>query len=387
LYGFRKKEGRWAVYRMALDGTMREELVFARPDVDVDTLLFIGRRHRVIGASYVVDTRQTVYFDPELEKLSKALSKALRGQPRIRIVDSSLDENKLLILASGDDDPGVYYILDRKTRELAIFQPVRPQLEGLKLAKMQHVSYPAADGTMIPAYLTLPPEGPSKGLPAIVMPHGGPSARDEWGFDWQVQYYAARGFAVLQPNFRGSSGYGDSWFEENGFKSWPVAIGDITAGGRWLIQQGIADPAKLASVGWSYGGYAALQSAVVDPELFKAIVAIAPVSDLAKLKGEFKWWSNRKIMSDYIGSGPHIEQGSPARHAPRIKAPVALFHGTMDRNVNVDQSRHMAARLKEAGVPHHITIFENRDHSLNDSAIRRQLLSESDAFLRKSMGM
>ncbi|MEI9851159.1 MAG: alpha/beta fold hydrolase [Sphingomonas sp.] len=123
------------------------------------------------------------------------------------------------------------------------------------------------------------------------MPHGGPGARDEWGFDWLAQFFAARGYAVLQPNFRGSAGYGEDWFLENGFKSWRTAIGDVNDGGRWLVGQGIAAPAKLAIVGWSYGGYAALQSAVLDPELFKAIVAIAPVTDLGALKEESRWFT------------------------------------------------------------------------------------------------
>ncbi|KQX19581.1 MULTISPECIES: S9 family peptidase [unclassified Sphingomonas] len=387
VYGFRKKDGRKAIYRRSLDGSLREELVFARPDVDVDGVVHIGRRNRVIGASYATDVRQANYFDADLAKLRESLAKALPKQPNVRIVDSSVDEKKLLIWAGSDDDPGVYYILDRTTKEMAIFQPARPQLEGVRLGEMKPVSYPAADGTMIPGYLTLPAGSAGKNLPTIVMPHGGPSARDEWGFDWLAQYYAARGFAVLQPNFRGSSGYGEDWFLQNGFKSWPTAIGDIDDGARWLIKQGIADPKKLGVVGWSYGGYAALQSAVVDPALFKAVVAIAPVTDLPLLKEDSRWWSDYRIVSDYIGSGPQIQQGSPARNAARIKVPVMLFHGTMDRNVDVEQTRVMDKALTAAGVPHKTVIFENRDHQIEDSEMRAQMLRESDAFLRQSMGM
>lgn len=387
VYGYRKTNGRQALYRLALDGSMKEELVLARPDVDVDGLIRIGRRHRVVGASYATDVRQSVYFDPDLAKLRASLAKALPKQPTVQIVDSSADEKKLLIWAGSDDDPGVYYVLDRATREMAIFQPVRPQLEGAALAKVQAVSYPAADGTMVPAYLTLPSGGAGKNLPAIVLPHGGPSARDEWGFDWLPQYFAARGYAVLQPNFRGSSGYGDEWFQDNGFRSWRVAIGDVADAGRWLVKQGIAAPGKLAIVGWSYGGYAALQSAVVDPALFKAVVAVAPVTDLASLKQDSRWWSNYDLVRDFVGSGPHVVEGSPAQNAARIKAPVLLFHGTMDLNVDVDQSRLMDSRLASAGVPHQLVIFKDRDHYLEDSQMRAQLLRDSDAFLRKALGM
>lgn len=387
VYGFDKEEGRSALYRMALDGSGSRELLLARPDVDVDDVIQIGRRNRVVGATYATDVRKSVYFDEKIAKLRDALSKALPDQPMVSIVDSSLDENKLLIRAGSDKDPGVYYILDRTTKQMATFQPIRPQLEGVKLAEMRPVSFPSADGTMIPAYLTLPAEGTGRNLPAIVMPHGGPGSRDEWGFDWMVQYYAARGYAVLQPNFRGSTGYGDDWFQKNGFRSWPTAIGDVTDAGRWLVKQGIAAPSRLSIVGWSYGGYAALQSAVVDPTLFKAVVAIAPVTDLPALKEDGRWWTTYRLDAAYIGDGPQAIQGSPARRAASIKAPVLMFHGTMDRNVNVEQSKLMDAALKAAGGNSRLVIFNNRDHYIEDNEMRAQMLRESDAFMRKASGM
>ncbi len=387
VYGFRKLNGRQAVYLKALDGTGKEELVFARPDVDVDDLVYIGRRQRVVGATFATDVRQISYFDPDFAKLSTSLAKALPNQPLVSILDSSLDEKKLLIRAGSDSDPGVYYVLDRTSKQMATFQPVRPLLEGVKLAEMKPVTYTATDGTTVPAYLTLPPSGAAKGLPAIVMPHGGPGARDEWGFDWLAQYYAVRGYAVIQPNFRGSAGYGDAWFEENGFQSWKLAIGDVTDAGHWLVKQGIADPSKLAIVGWSYGGYAALQSAVTEPGLFKAVVAVAPVTDLAALKQDSRWWSNYNLVSDFIGTGPHVREGSPAQNAVRIKAPVLMFHGTLDRNVDIEQARIMDSKLQAVGVPHQLVVFDGLDHYLEDSAARARLLRDSDAFLRKSMGM
>src|SRR5206468_8309206 len=161
---------------------------------------------------------------------------------------------------------------------------LRPELEGRQLASVTSVAVPASGGVNIPAYLTLPPSGASKNLPAVVLPHGGPSDRDRWGFDWLAQFLAARGYAVIQPNYRGSSGFGDAWLGEEGFKAWRTSIGDVSAAARWLSSQGIADPKRLAIVGWSYGGYAALQSAVSEPSLYKAVVAVAPVTDLGKLK-------------------------------------------------------------------------------------------------------
>jgi dipeptidyl aminopeptidase/acylaminoacyl peptidase len=219
------------------------------------------------------------------------------------------------------------------------------------------------------------------------MPHGGPSDRDSWGFDWLPQFYAARGFAVLQPEYRGSSGYGDAWYQNNGFKSWRIAIGDVTDAGRWLVSSGIADPRKLAIVGWSYGGYAALQAAVIAPDLFKAVVAVAPVTDLAMLKSESLNWSDNMLRSDFIGSGDHIREGSPAQNAQKIKAPVLLVHGTLDANVNFNQSTTMASRLRAAGGKVQLITFEGLDHQLPDSTARTKLLGESDAFLQSTLGL
>jgi len=386
-YGFKQKDGRRAVYSVTLDDSLREQLVYANPEVDVDELIEIGRHRHVVGASYATDTRKPVFFDPQIQQLLASFQKALPNQ-LLRIVDASGDENRMLLFAGSDADPGVYYIFDRKAHQLQTFLVVRAALEGVKLATMKSIRYPSVDGVMVPGYLTLPPGAESaRGLPAIVMPHGGPSARDEWGFDWLSQFFASRGFAVLQPNFRGSSGYGEAWFRDQGFKSWQLAIGDVLSAGRWLVSQGVADPAKLGIVGWSYGGYAALQSAVVDPSVFKAVVAIAPVTDLAAFKEQYRHWSNFELESAFIGQGAHIHEGSPAEHADKIKVPVLLFHGGFDRNVHIEQSKRMCERLRAAGGKCELVTWEDLDHYLDDSSARTQMLRKSDEFLRVASGM
>ncbi|HEX8574230.1 MAG TPA: S9 family peptidase [Allosphingosinicella sp.] len=385
-YGYRTGEGgRRVLYSVALDGSKTEKAVFAHPEVDVDGTIRIGRAHRVVGATYATERREAVYFDAPLAALGRSLSRALPGLPLIRFVDSSADESKLLLWAGSDTDPGRYYLFDKAGKKLNELMLARPELENVQLAAMKPVRYKASDGTEVPAYLTLPPGSSGKGLPAIVMPHGGPSARDEWGFDWLAQFFASRGYAVLQPNYRGSSGYGDSWYRKNGFQSWRVAIGDVNDAGRWLVAQGIADPSKLAIVGWSYGGYAALQSAVLDPDLFKAVVAVAPVTDLATLVQDSRTFTSHSVVRSFIGSGPHLREGSPAQNAGRIKAPVLLFHGDRDLNVGIRQSRMMQDRLKSESGRSELIVYPGLDHQLDDGAARTDMLRRSDSFLRQAL--
>ena len=385
--GFDYDAGMIGLYSLALDGSKAQRKLLGRSDVDIDAVITIGRQRKVVGASYATERRTIEYFDPALAALGRALTKALPGKPNVDIIDSDDSGTKLLVLAWSDTNPGMFYLLDRKTNKLEELLPVRQELAQVPLAPMKAVTYKAADGTIIPAYLTLPVGSSGKGLPAIVMPHGGPGSRDEWGFDWLVQYYAARGYAVLQPNFRGSAGYGSAWYQQNGFKSWRVAVGDVNDAGRWLNSQGIAAPGKLAVLGWSYGGYAALQSPVLDPGLFKAIVAIAPVTDLERLRKEAEPYSNFSLVNAFIGTGPHVREGSPAQNAAAIKAPVLLFHGTLDQNVGVGESRLMADKLRGAGRTVTYVEFPGLGHQLNDSAARTRLLTESDAFLRKIFGL
>jgi dipeptidyl aminopeptidase/acylaminoacyl peptidase len=383
-YGVKKRDGRYAAISVSLDGKATETTLLARQDVDIDGFATIGRNRRVVGVTYTTDRGEVAYFDPELKKIAIGLARGLKDLPLIRFVDSSQDESKLLLWAGSDVDPGHYYLFEKGTRALTELMLNRTPLLNRPLAAVKAIKVKVADGTEVPAYLTLPPGSDGKNLPTIVMPHGGPGARDEWGFDWLAQFWANRGYAVLQPNFRGSAGYGDTWFQNNGFQSWRTAIGDIDDSARWLVSQGIADPAKLAIFGWSYGGYAALQSAVTEPNLFKAVIAVAPVADLDLLKKESENWSNYRIERDFIGSGPHIEEGSPARQAEKIKAPVMLFHGNFDRNVSIRQSQLMADRLKDAGRPAKYVTYDKLDHYLEDSDARKDMLLKSVDFLRES---
>jgi dipeptidyl aminopeptidase/acylaminoacyl peptidase len=385
LYALKRLDGRYALYRVKLDGSRAAELVASNPKVDIDDVVRAGDGQKVIGYTYSEERRRIVYFDPEYTQLEAALSRALK-LPLVQFVNASADGRKVLLFAESDIDPGHYYLFDKTTKSLGEVAAARPELAKRALAPVKPVTYSAADGTKIPAYLTLPAGSSGKGMPAVVLPHGGPSARDEWGFDWLAQFLAGRGYAVIQPNYRGSAGFGDAWLGENGFKAWRTSIGDVTSAARWLASEGIADPNRIAIVGWSYGGYAALQSAATEPSLFKAVVAVAPISDLGQFKADASHYTSDRMVSAFVGSGPHVAEGSPARHASAISAPVLLFHGTMDENVTVGQSREMADALRDAGKPVEFVEFDGLDHQLEDSGARSQMLAKIGALLDRTIG-
>jgi dipeptidyl aminopeptidase/acylaminoacyl peptidase len=384
-YVLKKLNGRTALYRVKLDGSLATELVHANPQVDVDGVVTANRGARVIGVTFADEQRRIVYFDPDYAALHRTLARALPTMPLIDFGATSADGNLVVVHAGSDSDPGRYYLYNRAARTLNEIMLARPQLENVPLASVRSVTYPAADGVQIPAYLTLPPGREARGLPVVIFPHGGPEARDEWGFDWLPQYFAHLGYAVLQPNYRGSAGYGDQWLQQNGFRSWRTSIGDINAGARWLAGQGIGDPARMAIVGWSYGGYAALQAAATEPSLFRAAVAIAPVTDLQQAKDDFRDYSNARNVSEYIGSGPHITEGSPLRNVRTITAPVLLFHGDRDINVQIVHSQRMDSALRGAGKRSELVTFQGLEHDLADSAARVQMLQRIATFLQTEL--
>ena len=386
LYVLKPLDGRKALYRIRLDGSQSTDLVASNPKVDIDDVIRSANGQKVIGYTYVVEKREVEYFDPEYKGLATALGRAIPNLPLIRFEDASADGNKILMFAGSDNDPGRYFVFDKQSKNLAEIMLARPELENRPLASVKTVAVTVPGGVSIPAYLTVPPGKEAKNLPAVVLPHGGPSARDEWGFDWLAQYLALHGYAVLQPEYRGSAGFGDAWLNKNGFQGWRTAISDVTASAHWLVSTGIADGNRLAIVGWSYGGYAALQSAVTEPSLFKAVAAIAPVTDLELLKQESDAYTNSRLVADCIGSGRQIADGSPLRHASQIKAPVLLVHGDMDINVHSLESEKMEAALKAAGTQVEFLRYKTLDHQLEDSGARTEMLTKIGQLLDRTIG-
>lgn len=385
VYGLERLDGRDALFTVKLDGTGTHTLVAKNDKVDVDGVVRLDRGMPVIGYTYSDERKHTVYFDPKYRSLANALSAALPKSPLIYFQSASADESKLLIHASSDTDAGAYYLLDRATNHMSPVLLSREPLEDHVLAPVRAVSFTASDGVTIPAYVTAPAESAGR-RPAIILPHGGPSARDEWGFDWLAQFFAARGYVVMQPNYRGSSGYGADFEGENAFRNWRAAMNDIDDAAAYLINQGIADPGKIAIVGWSYGGYAALESGVLHPDRYKAVVAIAPVTDLNALKRDASGFTNAKLVKNYVGPSASAEQGSPLEDAGHIAVPVLLVHGDLDANVRIEHSVRMADALRKNHVPVDFVRFPKLDHQLEDSEARTAVLTKIAQLLDRTIG-
>ncbi len=382
LYAAKEKDGRDALYRIALDGSGQQTMVVEDKNYDIEDVVQDSASKKVIGYQVAGERTDTVYFDPEFKGIAAGLSRALPGAPQISFVDITPDGRKLLIVAAADTDPGKYYIYDKISHALEPTLSVSPQLDGYKLAEMKMVQATMADGATIPVYLTLPPGKDAKNLPAIVMPHGGPNARDYWGFDWLSQFFAQRGYAVIQPQYRGSTGFGNDHHNENAIKNWRQAMSDVADSVRWLSKQGISDPSRFAIFGWSYGGYSALQSAAVNPELYKAVIAVAPVTDFTLLKQDY---GNNTMITDMVGQGAEVMAGSPLRNADKIKAPVLLFHGTTDVNVGVTHSDKMAGALKGKTLVEYVR-YEGLDHQLPSDVARAEMLTKSAQLLERTIG-
>ncbi len=385
VYLLSKKNGLQALYRQQLEPTAQPVEVASNPHYDIDGVVRLRRDGPVVGYTYTDDRPEVAFFDPTFSKIVTDLGKVLTDDPLVDLSGISRDGNKILIHAAADRDPGAYYVFDRQTRTLDFALEDRDSLAKVPLAPMRRVDVPTADGHSIPAYLTVP-QGHAANGPAVVLPHGGPSARDAYGFDWLAQFLAARGYAVIQPNYRGSAGYGDQFLGENAFKDWHTAINDIGASADYLVKQGIANSGRLAIVGWSYGGYAALQSAVVTPAKYKAVVAIAPVTDLSRLGRDEEGFTNANLVSDFIGKGQNLRDGSPLQHADQIKAPVLLVHGDLDRNVRVWHSQRMEKALRSAGDSVELLEFKDLNHQLEDGDARAEMLTKIGELLEQTIG-
>jgi dipeptidyl aminopeptidase/acylaminoacyl peptidase len=317
------------------------------------------------------------------------LQRAFPGR-HVHVYGWSADGTKTLASVETPSSPPIYYVVDFSTHRADIAGEEYPALAGVPLAQVKEISYKARDGTSIPGYLTLPATKTAELIPLVVFPHGGPQSRDYLEFNWLAQFLASRGYAVLQPQFRGSTGFGDA-FREAGYRQWGGLMqDDVTDGVHAMIDQGIADPHRICIVGASYGGYAALAGAAFTPDLYSCAVSIAGVSDLpALMREEVPLYEGTisNSMSDWkahIG-GPNdsnLAAKSPINAVKAIKIPILIVYGTGDSVVPTAQSEKMAQALKSAGKSVSVAVLPGEDHWLSRTETRVQVLKELEAFLR-----
>jgi len=357
-------------------------LVFADDDYDVDgSLIYSKKTNDVIGINHSNSEDGRIYWNDSRVDFQKSLNKALPDSD-VYLVDFSRDENIYLLYTENDYTPGMYYLGDRKGKSLTPILEQYPALVPDVLTEHQFVTYTTRDGTELEGYLTLPlnADGP---VPAILHPHGGPSARESDGFDYWTSFFANRGYAVFRPNFRGSSGYGYE-FAQSQMKGWGLTMqDDLTDAAKWLVEQKIAKPDGMCIVGASYGGYAAAMAAVKTPELFQCAVSFAGVTNLKRLVARSRGYTNSKFVKNQIGDdSDDLEARSPYYQVEKVNIPMLFLHGEDDRVVDVEQSRMMVDELQDLDKSVEYIEFENGDHYLSIQRNRHAAFRAIDVFLK-----
>jgi dipeptidyl aminopeptidase/acylaminoacyl peptidase len=370
--------------------TGEEVLVESDPQnrVDLATAVFSESTDELISTVYVDDRPRVHWKDKAWEAEYEALQKRLPGR-QLNFVSSTRDERRYLLVAHSDVEPGETYVYNRDTRELALQYRVRERLPREALAPMTSVRYASSDGLEIPAYLTLPKGVPARNLPLLVVPHGGPWARDGWGYDTLAQFFANRGYAVLQPNFRGSTGYGKS-FLNAGNKQWGEKMqDDITWGVRHLIKEGVADPDRVGIFGASYGGYATLAGLAFTPDVYTAGVSVVGPSNLITLLDSIPayWEAGRKTFHERMGdpSTPEgrarLERQSPLNSASAIKAPLLVIQGGNDPRVKKAESEQIVVALRDRGFPVEYIMAPDEGHGFAKPVNSMAVFAASERFL------
>lgn len=337
------------------------------------------------------------FFDAALTEDMQRLPKSFPGEA-VWLQDESADWSKLLLLVVGGKDSGRYVLYDRIAKKLIPLSPLRAELAPTDVGEVISIEYPARDGLKIQAILTWPTgvaPGQRKALPMVVLPHGGPEAYDTVGYDSFAQFLANQGYLVLQPNFRGSSGYGAAFRQAGHHQFGRKMQDDITDGVKAVAGMGWADPERICIMGLSYGGYAALMGGAVTPELYKCVVSIEPVTDLPDFLKHIHnryggssqaaaYW--QVYLGDPVDDDAELRTWSPTYHAADFKAPVLLIHGENDVTTPVDQSRKMASALKDAGKDIRLIVLPDENHNLMQSTNRTVVFQQVATFLAANLG-
>lgn len=381
-------KGRDKVEVVKYDLEGNEQVIMSNEEVDVAGVLYSAEQDKILYGAYITDKPHYQFFDEDFEQLFRKIQDKLGvHESELGINDYNKEMTKFIVSISSDTVYGKYYYYDSTTDELTELAALSPWLNPEELAEMHPISYKSRDGLTINGYLTLPKNKEAKNLPLIVNPHGGPWARDMWGFNPEVQLLANRGYAVLQVNFRSSTGYGKE-FLQAGNKQWGLKIqDDITDGVQWAIDQGIADPERIGIYGASFGGYATLAGITYTPDLYAAAVDYVGVSNIFTLLDTIPpyWETMRNMFYERVGHPEKDKElltaASPVFHADQIKTPLFVAQGANDPRVNKAESDQIVEALRARGVDVEYMLKDNEGHGFANEENRIEFYNAMIKFL------
>lgn len=367
-----------------------KEIIFETQDADIEGVDYSKKDKKLLSVSWTTDLEKEHFFDAEAESMKKKLQEKLPGY-LVNIGSKNKAEDKIMIRTYSDKSRGAYYMYDKTSGELTKLAELTPWLKETDLCDMKPISYQSRDGLKISGYLTLPKGYDPKNLPVVINPHGGPWARDYWGFNPEVQFLANNGYAVLQMNFRGSTGFGREFWEAS-FKQWGRTMqDDISDGVKWLVDQGIADPKRVAIYGGSYGGYATLAGLTLTPELYAAGVDYVGVSNMFTFMNTIPpyWEPLRDMFYEMVGNPKAdsllLAEVSPVFLVDKIKAPLFVAQGANDPRVNIAESDQIVAALKSRGIDVEYLVKDNEGHGFHNEENRFEFYRSMLAFLDKHL--
>lgn len=367
-----------------------KEVLFETHEADIEGIDFSRKDKKLLSVSWTTDLEKEHFFDQDAEAMKKKLEEKLPGY-QVSIGSTNKDENKFMIRTYSDKSRGAYYMFDKTSGELKKLADLTPWLNEKELCDMKPITYKSRDGLTIQGYLTLPKGYDPKNLPVVINPHGGPWARDYWGFNPEVQFLANNGYAVLQMNYRGSTGFGKSFWESS-FKQWGRTMqDDISDGVKWLADQGIADPKRVAIYGGSYGGYATLAGLTLTPELYAAGVDYVGVSNMFTfMKTIPPYWKPMLDMFYEMVGNPKTDslklaEVSPVYHVDKIVAPLFVAQGANDPRVNKAESDQIVDALKKRGIAVEYMVKDNEGHGFHNEENRFDFYRSMLAFLDKHL--
>ncbi len=367
------------------------EVLYENDTYDVDGLQFSRKRKVLTTISYESWKQEKVYLDDEARAIYTYLEQQLPGY-EVALVSVSRNEDKYIVRTYSDRSLGAFYLYNRTINELSKLAEVNNDLKEDELSEMRSVTYTTRDGLTVQAYLTLPKGKDPQNLPLVVNPHGGPWVRDSWGFNPEVQLLANRGYAVFQPNYRGSVGFGRKYWEV-AFKQWGGTMqNDITDGVQWLIAEGIANPRKVAIYGGSYGGYATLAGVAFTPDLYCCAVDYVGVSNLFTFLETIPpyWKPYLDMMYEMVGHPEKDKEAmiaaSPVFHVDEIKTPLFIVQGAKDPRVNIDESDQMVKALRDRGVEVPYMVKANEGHGFRNQENKFEFYKAMYGFLSQYLG-